>query len=108
MCRRSTGWRRSVSSPAARSRSMNSRKVSVNGCAFSVLGSSAFIASSIQFGADLAHDVRPAHGFAPDELAELLGRHQQGAAALVLQALLELRRGKQAEDFPVQPRDDLR
>src|SRR5258705_13109347 len=103
MCRMSTGWRMSTSSPAARSRSMNSRKVSVKGWAFRLFASSAFIAVLVEFGADLAHDLRPTLALAPDERRELLRRHRQRLAAFVLQARLEVWGGNQRADLRVEP-----
>src|SRR5580765_8998699 len=103
----STGWRMSTSSPAARSRSMNSRKVSVKGWVFRLFASSAFIAVLVQFGADMAHDLRPALGLAPDERGELLRRHRQRLAAFVLQARHEVRSGNQRAELRVEPLKDV-
>src|SRR5258708_13171329 len=97
----STRW------PAARSRSMNSRKVSVKGWAFRLFASSAFIAVLVEFGADIAHDLRPALGLAPDERRELLRRHRQRLAAFVLQACLEVWGGNQRADLRVEPPEDV-
>src|SRR6476661_7590534 len=106
MCRMSTGWRMSTSSPAARSRSMNSRKVSVKGWAFRLFASSAFIAVLVEFGADIAHDLRPALGLAPDERREFLRRHRQRLAAFVLEARLEIGGGDQRAELRVEPLQD--
>src|SRR5687767_4527427 len=92
MCRMSIGWRRSASSPAARSRSMKPRKFSVKGAVFRVFGSSAFMSVLVELGAHIAHDLRPAHRFPANKVGELLRRHRQRPAAFLFQALLEIRR----------------
>src|SRR4029077_2721547 len=106
MCRMSTACRMSTSSPAARSRSMNSRKVSVKGWAFRLFASSAFIAVLVEFGADIAHDLGPALGLAPDERRERLRRHRQRLAAFVLQARLQIGRGDQRAAVRGEPLSD--